>query len=95
MADIEMKDDKSKEKKEEVKEQPKPEPITPAAEIKQNAAQIERAVSTLEPRFTHRVLRSLTALRKKVDGAALKNAVEGIYVKGAYISAIGYGTLTS
>ena len=85
MADIEMKDDKSKskDKNEEVKEEPKPEPLTPAAEIKQNAAQIERAVSTLEPRFTHRVLRSLMALRKKVDEATLRSAVEGVYTRGA------------
>ena len=83
MADVEMKDDKSKDKKEEVKEEPKPEPLAPTAEIKQNAAQIERAVSTLEPRFTHRVLRSLTALRKKVDEAAIRTAIEGVYTRGA------------
>lgn len=89
MADVEMKstDDKTKgkkeeDKKEESKEQPKPEPPTPAAEIKSNAAQIERAVSTLEPRFTHRVLRSLTALRKRIDDAALRTAIDGIYAKG-------------
>ena len=91
MADVEMKptDDKKKgkkedENKEEAKEEPKPEPPTPAAEIKSNAAQIERAVSTLEPRFTHRVLRTLTALRKRVDDAALRTSVDEIYTKGRY-----------
>ncbi|KAJ2914808.1 hypothetical protein MD484_g5606, partial [Candolleomyces efflorescens] len=88
MADVEMKptDDKKKgkkedENKEEAKEEPKPEPPTPAAEIKSNAAQIERAVSTLEPRFTHRVLRTLTSLRKRVDDAALRTSVDEIYTK--------------
>ncbi|KAF5330193.1 hypothetical protein D9611_010530 [Ephemerocybe angulata] len=83
MADIEMKagDDKPKDTKEEPKEEPKPEPLTPSEEIKANAAQIERAVSSLEPRFTHRVLRSLTALRKRIDDSALQTAIDGIYPK--------------
>ncbi|KAJ3509551.1 hypothetical protein NMY22_g16253 [Coprinellus aureogranulatus] len=84
MADVEMKDDhnkKAEDAKQKAEEETKPEPLTPAAEIKQNAAQIERAVSTLEPRFTHRVLRSLTALRKKVDEGALRTAVDGLYSK--------------
>lgn len=57
-------------------------PPTPVAEIKSNAALIERAVSTLEPRFTHRVLRSLTTLRKRLDAAVLKEAVTALYPKG-------------
>ncbi|TFK80395.1 diphenol oxidase-A2 [Polyporus arcularius HHB13444] len=82
MADVEMKplDDK-KEKKEEktAAEEKKPVPLTPVAEIKGNVAFIERAVSTLEPRFTHRVLRSLAHLRKKLDDKVLRDAVQAIY----------------
>ena len=55
---------------------------SPVAEIKANATLIERAVATLEPRFTHRVLRSLTALRKKVDDKTLRDAVAEVYPKG-------------
>ncbi|EFI27059.1 diphenol oxidase-A2 [Coprinopsis cinerea okayama7 len=84
MTDVEMKpaDDKKKEetKKEEKKEEPKPQ-LTPLAEIKANAALLERAVSSFEPRFTHRVLRTLTALRKRIDFTVLRNAVEEIYTK--------------
>jgi len=61
---------------------PSPPPPTPSAEIKNNAALIERAVSTLEPRFTHRVLRSLTQLRKRLDATVLKEATMALYPKG-------------
>lgn len=89
MADVEMKpadtktkadDTKEGEKK---KEEPKPKP-SPVSEIKSNIALIERAVSTLEPRFTHRVLRTLTALRKRIDANVVRNAIEEVYVKGVY-----------
>jgi hypothetical protein len=85
MADVGTKkqDEKEKEKKEESKTPPPP-PPTPLAEIKSNVALIDRAVSTLEPRFTHRVLRSLTALRKRTDETVLRNAVEDIYPKGKF-----------
>lgn len=96
MADIEMKpadtnkndkkdekDDK-KDKKEEKKEEPKPIPPSPAAEIKSNAALIERAVSTLEPRFTHRVLRTLTALRKKINEGVLREAINDVFPEGEF-----------
>jgi len=88
MPDVEMKpadDKKADEKKEETKEEDKPKPISPAAEIKNNAAHIDRAVSTLEPRFTHRVLRTMTALRKKVDDSVLRTAIDAVYPKGALI----------
>ncbi|TFK26631.1 diphenol oxidase-A2 [Coprinopsis marcescibilis] len=83
MADVEMKpaEDKTKtddKKEEEVKPTPPP---TPVAEIKANAALLERAVTSLEPRFTHRVLRTLTSLRKKLDSKVLTDAVEEIYHK--------------
>ncbi|KAF8843816.1 diphenol oxidase-A2 [Paxillus ammoniavirescens] len=67
------KDDISKTKEE------KPIPPTPNAEIKSNIALIERAVADLEPRFTHRVLRSFTALRKRLDYKILRDAVEENY----------------
>jgi 26S proteasome regulatory subunit N3 len=87
MPDVDMKPAdaklKAEEKKDDTKkeEEPKPKP-TPVAEIKSNLALIERAVSTLEPRFTHRVLRTLTALRKRIDAAVLRTAIEEVYVKG-------------
>jgi 26S proteasome regulatory subunit N3 len=84
MADVEMKpadDKKTEEKKEEEKKEEVP--PTPEQEIKTNIALIERAVSTLEPRFTHRVLRTLATLRKKINDTVLRNAVEEAYPKGA------------
>ena len=85
MPDVEMKPsvDKKPEEKQEKKEEQQPTPIPPEVEIKNNAVLIDRAVSTLEPRFTHRVLRTLTALRKRVNAAALKTAIESIYSKGS------------
>lgn len=56
---------------------PKPAP-TPAEEVRANLQLIERAVSTLEPRYTARVLRSLTTLRKKLDAKALAEVVGGL-----------------
>ncbi|KAL1741929.1 PCI domain-containing protein [Schizophyllum fasciatum] len=83
MADVEMKPADSKDKKEEKnekKEEPKPlPPPTPQQEIKANVALIERAVSMMEPRFTHRVLRTLTALRKRIDDAVLRDAIQDAY----------------
>ncbi|KAJ6541119.1 PCI domain-containing protein [Mycena sp. CBHHK59/15] len=88
MADVEMKpvdkkDDKKTDKKEEKKEKeepPKP-PPTPVQEIKYNVVLIERAVATLEPRFAHRVLRTLTSLRKRLDDTVLRNAIEEVFVR--------------
>lgn len=91
MPDVEMKPTDSKPKdgkkdgeKEEKKEAaPPPPPPTPEAEIKANIALIERAVATLEPRFTHRVLRTLATLRKRIDEKVLRNAISEVYAKGA------------
>ncbi|VDC02726.1 unnamed protein product [Peniophora sp. CBMAI 1063] len=81
MPDVEMKaDDASKTETAEEKKEVTP-ALTPVAEIKANASLIERAVATLEPRFTHRVLRTLTALRKRLDDKALKDAVTEVYPK--------------
>lgn len=102
MADVDMKpvDDKTKEDKtqeekpqeEEVKET-KPAPPTPVQEIKANVALIDRAVSTLEPRFTHRVLRTLTSLRKRLDDKVLRDAVTEIYPDGTRVlSYVGPGS---
>ncbi|KAH7922762.1 PCI-domain-containing protein [Leucogyrophana mollusca] len=80
----EKKDDKKDEKKEEAKPAPPP---PPAAEIKSNIALIERAVTDLEPRFTHRVLRTLTALRKRIDGKVLRDAIEENYPTDSSVKA--------
>lgn len=77
------KDDKADASKK-VEEKEKPVPPTPTAEIKSNIALIERAVADLEPRFTHRVLRSLTALRKRLDNKILRDALEENYPTGVY-----------
>lgn len=84
MADVEMKhtdaaQDGPKDK-EDAKE-PTP-PPTPAAEIKANVILIEKAVWSLEPRFTHRVLRSFAALRKKLDDAVIREAIQDVYPSG-------------
>ena len=83
MADVDMKpaDEKKEEKKAE--EEKKVAPLTPVAEIKANVALIEKAVSTLEPRFTHRVLRSLTHLRRKLDDKVLQDGIQEVYRTGA------------
>lgn len=82
MADVEMKDAKTKGDTKAEVAAPSP-PASPISEIKSNVALIERAVSTLEPWCTVRVLRSLTALRKRLDDKALSDAVSEIYPHGA------------
>jgi hypothetical protein len=85
MADVEMKDAKSKGEVKDAVAIPPP-PLSPVSEIKSNVTLIERAVSTLEPRFTIRVLRSLTALRKRLDDKALCDAVCEVYPQGVYVA---------
>lgn len=81
--DVEMK--AAEEKKEEVEEKKTPPPPPPPQqEIKTNVALIEKGVQMLEPRFTHRVLRNLNGLRKKLDARVLREAIEGVYVKGMH-----------
>lgn len=86
MPDVEMKLAEEKGKKDGKKDDEKKEevkvPPTPVAEIKSNIALIDRAVSTLEPRFTHRVLRTLTSLRKRIDDKVLRDSIEDLYPKG-------------
>ncbi|KAF8531127.1 PCI domain-containing protein [Gautieria morchelliformis] len=59
----------------------KPLPPSAVEEIKSNITLIERAVSTLEPRFTHRVLRSLTHLRRRLDNNVLRETIAEVYTK--------------
>lgn len=81
---IDKKEDKD-DKKEEKKVEPKPVPLTPTQEIKANVALIERAITDLEPRFTLRVLRSLTALRKRINDKVLRDAIEENYPKDSAV----------
>jgi 26S proteasome regulatory subunit N3 len=82
MEDVEMKATEE-ETKQEQSEQPKEAgQLKPAAEILANLALVDRAVSTLEPRYTHRVLRSLTSLRKKLDGKVLRDSIQQAYPPG-------------
>jgi 26S proteasome regulatory subunit N3 len=83
MADIEMKapDAEAKDNKTDAAEKTAL-PLTPVAEIKANAVLIEKAVTTLESRFINRVLRTLTTLRKRLDGKVLRDSVNEIYPKG-------------
>ena len=87
--------DNKKDASKKVEEKEKPVPPTPTAEIKSNIALIERAVADLEPRFTHRVLRSLTALRKRLDNKILRDAIEENYPSGVYAFVYMLVTLTS
>jgi 26S proteasome regulatory subunit N3 len=82
MSDVEMKPTEDKSSDTKNGEDQKPSPPSPLTEIKNNVALLERAVSTLEPRFTHRVLRTLTALRKRINDVVLREAIELIYAKG-------------
>jgi len=75
-----------------IEEETKPIPPSPVAEIKSNIILIERAVSTLEPRFTHRVLQTLTSLRKQINEKVLRDTIEEIYLPGLSRS---FGNLTS
>lgn len=79
MPDVEMKPTEEKLTDTKTDQEQKPSPPSPLTEIKNNVALLERAVSTLEPRFTHRVLRTLTALRKRINDVVLREAIELIH----------------
>ncbi|KAG2154290.1 PCI domain-containing protein [Suillus bovinus] len=79
MPDVEMV--KATDKKDEKKDDKKPERPTPTQEIRANIALIDRAINDLETRLTHRVLRSLTALRKRINDKVLRDAIEENYPK--------------
>ncbi|OCF36915.1 26S proteasome regulatory subunit N3 [Kwoniella heveanensis BCC8398] len=57
--------------------------LTTEEEILNNITLIGRAVTTIEPRFTIRVLRTLTTLRKKLDKDVLKKALDQAFPKGS------------
>ncbi|KAI6144402.1 PCI domain-containing protein [Pisolithus tinctorius] len=86
MASTDAKPPKDGEKKNEEKTNEE-KTLTPTAEIKVNIAFVERAVSELEPRFTHRVLRSLTALRKRTNDKVLRDAIEENYPADSAVKA--------
>jgi len=99
-----MADDKKKEtpkEAEKTEEAPPPVPISVGAEIKANLALLDRAVSTVEPRFTIRVLRNLNGLRKKLNAENLREAILGLYAKdspsrkalAAYIPSASSGSM--
>jgi len=72
---------------EKVKEKDKetPPPVTklsPTQEIKENIGLIQRGVSSMEPRFSHRVLRTLTGLRKMLTVEILSQAMDENLTKG-------------
>lgn len=77
--DTDIKDSKDKENK----DAPPPVKLTPTQEIKANIALIQRGVSSMEPRFAHRVLRTLTGMRKMLTAEILSQAIEENLAKGA------------
>ncbi|KAG2117319.1 PCI domain-containing protein [Suillus discolor] len=83
MPDVEIV--KATDKKDEKKDERKPEPPTPTQEIKANIALIDRAINDIETRLTHRVLRSLTALRKRINDKVLRDAIEENYPKDSAV----------
>lgn len=68
--------------KEKEKEAPPVVKLTPTQEIKANIGLIQRGVSSMEPRFSHRVLRTLTGLRKTLTAEIISQAVDENLVKG-------------
>ena len=82
MPDVEMKTTEEKLSDTKNDQEQKSSPPSPLTELKNNVVLLERAVSTLEPRFTHRVLRTLTALRKRINDVVLREAIELIHANG-------------
>jgi 26S proteasome regulatory subunit N3 len=68
--------------KEKEKEKEAPPKLTPNQEIKENVAMIQRGVSSMEPRFAHRVLRTLTGMRKTLTAEVVARAIDENLVKG-------------
>jgi 26S proteasome regulatory subunit N3 len=52
---------------------------TVQADIQHNLTLLKSAVSILEPRLTAKVLRTLNSIRKRLNGAALKEVIEATY----------------
>ncbi|CAG8550280.1 21171_t:CDS:10 [Gigaspora rosea] len=55
------------------------------SELRQNFTLLERAVSTIESRFTTRVLRTTASIRKRLTADLLAQAIRDIYPKGQQI----------
>ncbi|CAG8730525.1 13114_t:CDS:2, partial [Cetraspora pellucida] len=51
------------------------------SDLRQNFILLERAVSTIESRFTTRVLRTTASIRKRLTGDLLAQAIRDIYPK--------------
>jgi 26S proteasome regulatory subunit N3 len=64
------------------KETPPVVKLSPTQEIKANIGLIQRGVSSMEPRFSHRVLRTLTTLRKVLTAEIISQAVDENLIKG-------------
>jgi 26S proteasome regulatory subunit N3 len=84
--DVEMKATEDETKQEQTEESKETVQQSPAAEIMANLVLVDRAVSSLEPRYTHRVLRSLTSLTKKLNPNVLKDAIQQSYIAGELLS---------
>ncbi len=54
-------------------------PFYVITDIKEHVKQIEKAVSTKEPRFMSRALRALVTLRKKLNQNVLRIAIQGYF----------------
>ncbi|WOO85576.1 putative 26S proteasome regulatory subunit rpn3 [Vanrija pseudolonga] len=75
--------DETKDTKADAEAKPEPVVLTVEDEILNSIQLIGRAVATIEPRFTARVLRTLTGLRKKLTRPALKAAIERAFPRGS------------
>lgn len=62
--------------------------VTAVQEIREHVKQIDKAVSSKEPRFILRVLRSLPTIRRKLNGNVLRTLANHLYPAGAEREAI-------
>ncbi|RXK36841.1 26S proteasome regulatory subunit N3 [Tremella mesenterica] len=60
-----------------------PKVVTPEEEVLINITLIGRGVSSIEPRLTARVLRTLTHTRRKVDKHVMKRVLQGAFPRGS------------
>ncbi|KAI9639580.1 proteasome regulatory subunit C-terminal-domain-containing protein [Dioszegia hungarica] len=77
------KDEKKEDAAKAVEEKVEAKPMTVEEEILYNISLIGRAVSTIEPRFTARVLRTLTTLRRKLTKSAMKAVLNQAFPEGS------------
>lgn len=83
MTDVEMDSSAAAPAAEEKKEEAVTQERTVQQELVANLALISKAASTIEPRFTNRVLRTLTSLRRKLDKKDLKAVIQALPAKTA------------